>query len=446
MESPPASVIILSWNGKDYLQPCLEAVLAQDYSALEVIVVDNGSADGSADFVATHFPQVKLIRNPQNIGFAAGNNTGLRQAQGDALVLLNQDTVVRPGWLAALCAELTDSTVGIAGCKIFNADGTLQHAGGALDARGAAVHLGSGEVDSGQYDRPADAEFVTGAALALTAGTLKAIGLLDEGFYPAYYEDTDWCFRAKAAGLRVRYVPAAALVHAESASTEAMPLARKTMMHQGRLRFLLKHRPLAALQTGFLPAEQAWLSRLGHTIEMMAAREAYLKHMLSLGEMAAWRCQTGLTAPTQTVRAEWQALLHLLTTLRHTCLQREARTIAAGNGPPVVSLTPGSDHHWRELQDFWQLQEYAFRSSVPGLALFRKLWHNIAARWSDLALINQQTKVNWAVKNLMTTLAQEVGPATDQTLREINLLARRVVELEQQVAVLQESLQNQQRK
>ena len=96
-----ASVIVLSWNGMDYLEDCLKAVLSQDYAGFEVIVVDNGSTDGSADLVAERFPQVQLIRNERNLGFAAGNNVGLQAATGDVLILLNQDTVVQPGWLAA---------------------------------------------------------------------------------------------------------------------------------------------------------------------------------------------------------------------------------------------------------------------------------------------------------------------------------------------------------
>jgi len=445
MENIKYSIIIPVWNGEAFIADALKAVYRHPGDEpLEVICVNNASEDNAATVIATEFPQVRLLNQPVNLGFAGGVNVGIRQASGDTIVLLNQDTIVQPGWLQALSAELADPTVGIVGCKIFYPDGRIQHAGGIIDARGAATHIGNGELDTGQYNQPCDVDFVTGAAMALTTKTLKIIGLLDEGFSPAYYEDTDWCFRAKKAGLRVRYTPDATVVHAESTSTENIPLAKKTMTHTGRLRFLLKHRSVDALQTEFLPAEQIWLSRLGHSLEMLAVREAYLAQMLSLAEMVVWRSKAGLIAPPHTEQTEWDNLLQLFTTLRQTCLQSEAQTIVGDNNPTTNFLTPTSNHHWQELQDFWQLQEHTFRSSIPGLAFLRTIWYNIAARWADVWLMNQQTKVNWAVKNLMSTLAQAVGPTTDQTLREINLLAQRVVELEQQVAVLQKKLQKKQ--
>ena len=441
MASVKYSIVIPVWNGEKFIIDALDAVFRNSGGeTVEVICVNNASEDASAELIATRFPQVKLLNQSVNLGFAGGVNVGIRQASGSIIVLLNQDTIAQPGWLQALSTELADPTVGIVGCKTLYPDGRLQHAGGTIDVRGASTHIGNGEPDTGQYDQPRDVDFVTGAALALTAETLNTIGLLDEGFTPAYYEDVDWCYRAKSAGLRVRYTPNATLIHAESTSTENIPLAKKTMTHAGRLRFLLKHRSLTALQTEFLPAEQKWLSRLGHSLEMMAVREAYLMHLLSLSEMVAWRAQNGLISAGGTIQSEWQGLLQLLTTLRQTCVQSEAQSIA-GDDAPVNFLTPGSNHHWQELQDFWQLKEYSFRSSVPGLAFLRTLWYNIAARWADLWLMNQQTKVNWAVKNLLSVMAQETGPTTDQTIREINRLAQRVVELEQQIKVLQENLQ-----
>ncbi len=441
------SIIIPVWNGENVILDALNSVYKNTEDAvIEVICVNNASEDNSADLIATHFPQVLLLNQSVNLGFAGGINIGIQRATGDIIVLLNQDTVVHSGWLQALSAALADPTVGIVGCKIFYPDGRIQHAGGKIDARGAATHIGNGEIDTGQYDQPRDVDFVTGAALALTAKTVRTIGLLDEGFSPAYYEDVDWCYRAKSAGLRVRYTPAATLVHAESTSTENIPLAKKTMTHIGRLRFLLKHRSLTNLQSEFLPAELDWLRRLGHSLEMLAVREAYLSHLLDLPEMVMWRTRSELVPLTKTPQTEWRDLSQLLVTLRQTCLQSEAQSVAGNSDMAINLLSPGVNHHWQELQDFWQLQEYTFRSSIPGLAFLRTLWYNIAARWSDLSLINQQTKVNWAVKNLMTVLAQEIGPATDQTIREINLLARRVVELEQQITVLQEKLQKQEDK
>lgn len=126
------SAIVLSWNGKKYIADCLDALLAQDYAHLELLVVDNGSTDGTPELVAEQYPLVTLIRNGRNLGFAPGNNIGLRAATGDLLVLLNQDTRVQPGCLAALAATFADPSIGVAGCKLLYPDGTIQHAGGYL--------------------------------------------------------------------------------------------------------------------------------------------------------------------------------------------------------------------------------------------------------------------------------------------------------------------------
>ena len=134
VSSETISVVIPVWNGRHHLRNCLDALQDQGVPDLEIIAVDNGSADGSAGFVAEHYPQVQLIRNERNLGFAGGCNTGLREARGSILVLLNQDTVVQPGWLAAMVCPFEEKQVGVVGAKILEPDGsTLSHAGGYLE-------------------------------------------------------------------------------------------------------------------------------------------------------------------------------------------------------------------------------------------------------------------------------------------------------------------------
>ena len=206
MNQPRATVIILVWNGRDYLEACLDAVLAQDYASFGVMVVDNGSTDGSPRLVADNFPEAELLTNDRNLGFAAGNNVGLQVLAGmpcetstDFAVLLNQDTVVHHGWLASLARTFAGTRVGIAGCKLLYPDGTIQHAGGYLyGPRGETGHRGRHDKAEGTTtpvagppDGLTDIEFVTGAALAISREALATIGPLDEGFWPAYYEDVD---------------------------------------------------------------------------------------------------------------------------------------------------------------------------------------------------------------------------------------------------------------
>ena len=124
----------------------------------------------------------------------------MRQATGATLILLNQDTEVRPGWLSALLAPFVDAAVGIAGSKALYPDGTIQHAGGRIDAQGITHHIGRGESDRASQQTLADVDYVSGASLAISRRAHTAIGALDEGFSPAYYEDVDWCVRARIAG------------------------------------------------------------------------------------------------------------------------------------------------------------------------------------------------------------------------------------------------------
>ena len=223
MADPLASIIILGWGGEPYIAACLAALRRQTYPAIEVIVVDNGSPDRTAEIVARDFPEAQLIRTGQNLGVAGGNNVGLRAARGDICVLINADVEVRPDWLAHLVGAMqADPQIGIAGAKLLYPDGTIQFAGGRIEPpRGYTYHLGWHAPDRGQFDTVADVDFVTGASLAIRRRALEQIGYEDEKFYPIDYEDPDMSYRARAAGFRVILVPRAVATHHESSTFEA---------------------------------------------------------------------------------------------------------------------------------------------------------------------------------------------------------------------------------
>jgi GT2 family glycosyltransferase len=438
-----ASVIILSWNGMDYLSDCLIAVLSQSYPDFEVIVVDNGSIDGSADLVAEQFPQVQLVRNGHNLGFAAGNNVGLRAATGDVLVLLNQDTVVHDGWLAELVAALDDPTVGIVGCKLLYPDGTIQHAGAYLHGvRGESEHIGRREPDIGQYDKPGEVDFVTGASIALKRSTLVRIGPLDEGFTPAYYEDTDWCYRARSAGLRIVYWPAATVTHFESVSTQTDSYAHKAVYHHGRLRLLFKHKSRSWLQQELLPAETDWAGRLGRVVEIMAVRDAYLRIVLSLSEILVFRLRPEGIASGQDLQTEWDALLKVVSELRAVCIQDE----------PLGAAFETWENLWSDLQARWDIKERPFHSDAPivggGIAAFRHAWNSVSTRWYVLPILQQQIDFNSTVVNLMNALRHSIQQTLDslkgqrrdvaQNMREIDTLARQVAHLQKRIEAWEE--------
>jgi len=253
------SVIVPLWNGEKWIRACLSSLAGQRIGApfaLEVVVVDNGSHDNSLALVETNFPEVRLIRNGRNLGFAGGCNVGMAAATGEILVLLNQDTQAQSGWLAGLVAALAEPGVGIAGSLALLADGTtVQHAGGAVDwPLGMARHLGYGEAVQKRWRSAGEAQFVTGASLALRREVLERIGPLDEAFWPGYYEDVDFCWRARAAGYSIRYAPDSVLIHAEGGSfTDSVFTAWARL--RGRLRFCAKHLSAPVFLHEFLPAE-----------------------------------------------------------------------------------------------------------------------------------------------------------------------------------------------
>ena len=276
MDRKAVDIIVLSWNGIGFLERCLSSLLRQTYPSYHVLMVDNASIDGSVAMVRERFPQVEVIENDRNLGFAAGMNVGLRRAQGETIVLLNQDTEVRVDWLEWLVEAMeSDERVGIVGCKLLYPDGkTLQHAGGILAYPLAiASHRGRGELDRGQYDAKSEVDFATGAALGLHRALLEEIGLLDEGFF-FYYEDVDFCFRAREAGYRVIYAPRAVAIHHEGMSVRRLGVERYSLLHRSRLAFVLKHYSAAQIIQDFLPAKRAFHATLA-PVELEGLAAAY---------------------------------------------------------------------------------------------------------------------------------------------------------------------------
>lgn len=427
---PTASVIIPAWNGIADLPGCLDALLAQTGVEFEVIVVDNGSGDGSADLVAARAardPRLRLLRQPANLGFGGGCNVGLAQAQGAVLVLLNQDTEVRPGWLAALVDALhADSTIGIAGSKAIYPDGTIQHAGGRIDAQGSGSHLGYRQPDQGQFDQPADVDYVTGASLALRRDLYAAIGGFDEGFGAAYCEDVDLCLRARAAGRRVVYIPRSILIHKEESRAAAPGHDAMLRYHRNRLRVVAKHWPRARLESEFLPAERAWLEGLepGGEYLIAVAHEAYLVQLLNLAELAAWRQRLLGEAPSHIA-----TLAQVLTTL-HAVYPLGVTGVISGDASPAQ---PEFD----EMAALAQIQAQPFRSSVPLLgrwiAAFRRQWNRVSTEWYVLPMVRQQSRFNQAAMTALQRLtAVLMGYLTGQ--------AREIAALSQEVAALKARL------
>ncbi|CAG0995499.1 partial N-acetylglucosaminyl-diphospho-decaprenol L-rhamnosyltransferase, partial [Anaerolineae bacterium] len=205
------SVIIPIWRGRAYIPACLESVTQQANVRVEIIAVDNASGDGAAEWIGEQYPHVHVIRNPVNLGFAGACNLGMRAAHGDLLLLLNQDTRMKPGCLLGIQQAFDNPDVGVVGCKIFYPDSQIiQHAGGRVDwPLGLTHHWGYREPDAEVWNVAKTVDYVTGAALAFRRDILTRVGMLDEGFWPGYFEDVDFCLRVRKAGYQVLYEPRA---------------------------------------------------------------------------------------------------------------------------------------------------------------------------------------------------------------------------------------------
>ncbi len=216
------SIIILNWNGMHFLNKCLTSIMVYtDYSDYEVIVVDNGSVDGSIRLVEENYPNVKLIKNCENLGFSKGNNIGVRNSKGDYILILNNDTeMVDKNWLNnAVKLFESDEKIGVIGCKLLYPDGKLQHAGGKINFLNPLFsnHISIGKnPNKADYNKFSEVDYVTAAAIFVKKEVIKKIGVFDEIFSPIYYEDSDFCIRARRAGYKVIYAPNIKIIHHES--------------------------------------------------------------------------------------------------------------------------------------------------------------------------------------------------------------------------------------
>ncbi|MEO6715333.1 MAG: glycosyltransferase family 2 protein [Mycobacteriales bacterium] len=217
------AVVVPSWNGVDLLPACLDSLIAQD-PLPEIVVVDNGSTDGSPELVERDYPNVVLLKQRTNLGFAGGVNIGIHHAlayDAQYIALFNNDAVAQPGWLEALVDEAEHHPeAGIVTGRLVSGDGsTIDSTGDFYSWWGYPFPRGRGEPnDPGRY---ADREEVFGASGGATlyrAQMLRGIGLFDEAFF-AYYEDVDLSFRAQLAGWRVRYTPAAVAFHEQGSTS-----------------------------------------------------------------------------------------------------------------------------------------------------------------------------------------------------------------------------------
>ena len=288
------SILIVSWNTRDLLAQCLASVYAHPPDCpYDVWVVDNASADGSAAMVRQRFPDVHLIQNTENAGFARANNQAIRSSNGELVLLLNSDTIVQQGALGRMVSFAAQAGAAIVGADVRNADGTLQWSYGQFPTVFSetlyALGLNSRGPFAGRLSMPAapsgqgtETDWVLGAALLVRRSVLDRVGLLDEDFF-MFSEEVDLARRVKTAGGKVYALGGARIIHLGQQSTRQVSGAMKAELFRSKVRYFRKHH-------GRAPA--AFLSAVfgASVLGRVAAHRLRADKSSEQTWLDAWRC------------------------------------------------------------------------------------------------------------------------------------------------------------
>ncbi|MDW8328014.1 MAG: glycosyltransferase family 2 protein [Anaerolineales bacterium] len=301
---PRLSVIIVSWNVRELLRACLRSLPLNDPQT-EVIVVDSASSDGTTAMVRDEFPSVRLIASEVNLGYSRGNNLGLERARGEYLLVLNPDTEIVGDTLARMCAYMdAHPQVGVLGPQLVYADSMPQSTRRRfptlltaffestwlqpLAPRSVLDHYYARDLPA---DRPAEVDWIVGAALLLRREAYQQVGGFDEGFF-MYSEELDLCRRMKAAGWKVVHLPAARILHHEARSSAQVPAATHIRFNASKVRYFRKYHGAAVAEALrlYLLANFAvqlaleWMKGLlGHKRELRAQRVRAYAEVLRSG-------------------------------------------------------------------------------------------------------------------------------------------------------------------
>lgn len=257
---PHVCVVIPNWDGIDFIESCLKSLKVQT-NPVKIIVVDNGSSDGSPEYIERNYPEILLIKLPTNRGFAGGVNVGIEKAlsmHADYVLLFNNDAIANKTWVEKLVSAAEQhKECGIITSKFMRMDKKhLDSTGDFYSIWGLPFPRGRNEKDEGQYDKNIDVFGATGGASLYRAEMLKQIGLFDEDFF-AYFEDVDISFRAQLAGWKVRYEPSAIAYHHVSGTSSRLGdfarfhSAKNFLLVYAKnmpLKLYLKYGPLFTLQ------------------------------------------------------------------------------------------------------------------------------------------------------------------------------------------------------
>jgi GT2 family glycosyltransferase len=242
--TPLVSVIIVTYNSAKFISQCLESVMASDYRAVEVIVVDNDSTDGTPSMVRKSFRHANLVEGGTNLRYSGGNNLGIMKSHGKYIFLLNPDATISTNCLSMMVETFArDPCIGVAGCKVIQpSTATISFAGGYIDeVSGRLKIVGDKTMDVGQFETQKDVQWTDGAAMMISRSALKEVGLFDSTYH-FYYEEVDLCWRVSMVGLRVVYVPRAVAYHFQGHSLKSLGSSWKTSYWgESRVIFVVKN-------------------------------------------------------------------------------------------------------------------------------------------------------------------------------------------------------------
>lgn len=243
--TPLVSIITINFNQLRLTCELLDSLRKLTYPAVEVIVVDNNSAEDPTNVIAGKYPEVKLIVSKENLGFAGGNNLGIKASHGHYLLFLNNDTEVDPGVLEPLVKLFeTNPKAGAASSKIlyYNSGETIQYAGSSrIDPfTGRSKRVGYMEKDNGQHSRLKETDLAHGAAMMVPRRVIEKVGVMPEFFF-LYYEEVDWCESIKRAGYKIFFVPDSKVYHKESMSIGKGSTLKTYYMTRNRLLYMRRN-------------------------------------------------------------------------------------------------------------------------------------------------------------------------------------------------------------
>ena len=248
-QSPRVTVAILNYNGREFLDVVIPSVFRQSFGDIRVIVIDNGSSDGSVDHIRAQWSAVQVVEIPDNIGVAAALNRAVEAGNGEFIALLNNDVELEPGWLVDLVGALeAHPDAASASGKLLRFDDRtrIDAAGDVMLWSSAVVNRGSGEVERGQYDEPQPIFAACAGAALYRQVAFDIVGPFDESFF-AYLEDIDWAVRAQLRGLGSRYVPTARAYHVRGATTRRHKGFYARLGLRNQVLLVVKNFPASAL-------------------------------------------------------------------------------------------------------------------------------------------------------------------------------------------------------